>query len=236
MTNIVTANDFLSLDLTQSWQISSPSLKSLSKPSGPPAVSLGYLWNSHSSLYLYGGEFSDNPQELPTANSVWEYKIATKEWIEHKDPKSSSGDNAEKAGQSIQRSAEGSGFSVPNLGRGWFFGGHQDFLTTEGWSNQVDRIYIKSLLEFTYPGYSNEAVDDLKDGKKAGDDGVYRNITEGGLQNSGSFPERADGVLVYIPGFGAEGTLIGMTGGDNDTFVRFPTVRPTQRLMLDRPK
>ncbi|KAL5392693.1 hypothetical protein DPSP01_000396 [Paraphaeosphaeria sporulosa] len=217
-------NDFLSLDLTKSWQISSPSLTSLSKPSGPPAVSLGYLWNSHSSLYLYGGEFSDDPQELPTANSVWEYKIASKEWVEHKDPKTSSGDHAEKAGQSVQRAAEGSGFSVPNLGRGWFFGGHQDFLTTEGWSNQVERIYLKSLLEFTYPGYSNEAVDDLKNGKTAGDDGVYRNITEGGLQNSGSFPERADGVLVYIPGFGAEGTLIGVTGGDNDTLAQMNVI------------
>jgi hypothetical protein len=69
------------------------------------------------------------------------------------------------------------------------------------------------------PGYSNDAVDDLKDGKTAGEDGVFRNITEGGLQSSGSFPERADGLLVYIPGFGAEGTLVGVSGGDNDTFV-----------------
>lgn len=177
------------------------------------------MWNSHSSLYLYGGEFSEDPQASPTANSLWEYKIASKEWVEHQNPKSSGGDNAEKAGQSIQRAAEGSGFSVPNLGRGWYFGGHQDFLTTKDWSNQVDRIYLKSLLEFTYPGYSNEAVDDLKGGKTAGDGGVYRNITEGGLQKSGAFPERADGLLVYVPGFGAEGTLIGVTGGDNDTFV-----------------
>lgn len=83
----------------------------------------------------------------------------------------------------------------------------------------MERIYLKSLLEFTFPGYSNDGVDDLKDGKKAGDDGVYRNITEGGLQGTGSFPERADGILVYVPGFGTEGTLIGVTGGDNDTFV-----------------
>ncbi|KAL1595223.1 hypothetical protein SLS60_009911 [Paraconiothyrium brasiliense] len=217
-------NDFLSLDLTKSWQIAGPSLTSLPTPSGPPAVSLGYLWNSLSSLYLYGGEFSEDPQGTPTANSVWEYKISSKEWVEHKDPKSSAGDNAEKAGQSIQRAAEGSGFSVANLGRGWYFGGHQDFLTTEGWSNQVERIYLKSLLEFTFPGFSNEGVDDLKGGKTAGDDGVYRNITEGGLQNSGSFPERADGVLVYVPGFGAEGTLIGVTGGDNDTFAQMNVI------------
>ncbi|KAJ4347129.1 uncharacterized protein N0V89_011067 [Didymosphaeria variabile] len=217
-------NDFLSLDLTKSWQVAGPSLTSLSQPSGPPAVSLGYLWNSLSSLYLYGGEFSEEPVESPTANSLWEYKISSKEWVEHKDPKSSAGDNAEDAGQSIQRAAEGSGFSVAVLGRGWYFGGHEDYLTTKDWSNQVGRIYLKSLLEFTFPGYSNNAVDDLKDGKTAGEDGVYRNITEGGLQSSGSFPERADGVLVYIPGFGAEGTLIGVTGGDNDTFAQMNVI------------
>ena len=48
---------------------------------------------------------------------------------------------------------------------------------------------------------------------------VFRNITTGGIQDSGSFPERADGLLTYVPGFGDEGLLIGFTGGDNDTFV-----------------
>lgn len=152
---------------------------------------------------------------------MWEYNIGNKQWIEHTDPKSSAGDNAEGDGQSIQRAAEGAGFSVANLGRGWFFGGHLDTFTTEGWSNQIARIYLKSLLEFTFPGYSNEAVDSLGDGKTAGQDGVYRNITEGGIQDTGSFPERADGILVYIPGFGDEGILLGLTGGDNSTFVSF---------------
>ncbi|KAF2639983.1 hypothetical protein P280DRAFT_24370 [Massarina eburnea CBS 473.64] len=217
-------NDFLSLDLTKSWQISNPSLTGLPKPSGPPAVSLGYLWNSHSSLYLYGGEFSEDPKESPTANTLWEYNVSNKQWIEHKDPKSSAGDNAADAGQSIQRAAEGAGISVANLGRGWYFGGHLDDYTTEGWSNQVPRKYLKSLLEFTYPGYSNDAVDDLKDDNKAGQDGVYRNITEGGLQGTSSFPARADGTLVYIPGFGDQGTLLGLTGGDNDTFAQMNVI------------
>ncbi|PVH94235.1 kelch repeat protein-like protein [Periconia macrospinosa] len=212
-------NDFLSLDLTKSWQIANPSLTGLPRPSGPPAVSLGSLWNSHSSLYLYGGQFSDTPKRSPTSNSLWEYKVKDKEWIEHKDPKSSAGDNADDAGQPVQRASEGAGFSVANLGRGWYFGGHLDDFTTEGWSNQVPRVYLKSLLEFTFPGYSNEAVQDLKNGKKAGNEGVFRNVTEGGLQGTGSFPARADGTLVYIPGFGDQGTLLGLTGGDNDTFA-----------------
>jgi len=94
-----------------------------------------------------------------------------------------------------------------------------DFLTTEGWSIQTPRLYLKSLLEFTFPGQSNNAVESLGDGKTAGSDGVWRNITYGGLQNTASFPERADSSLVYVPGFGKEGLLIGLTGGDNATFV-----------------
>ncbi|KAF2845395.1 kelch repeat protein-like protein [Plenodomus tracheiphilus IPT5] len=217
-------NDFLSLDLTKSWQVSSPSLTGLPTPSGPPAVSLGQLWSSHNSLWLYGGQYSDSPKTAPGPNSIWEYNIGSKQWFEHKDPKTSAGQNAEGDGQSVQRAAEGAGFSVSTLGRGWYFGGHLDDFTTEGWSNQVARVYLKSLLEFTFPGETNNAVESLQGGKTAGADGVFRNITEGGLQTSGSFPSRADGALVYVPGFGAEGILLGLTGGDNDTFTQMNVI------------
>ena len=83
---------------------------------------------------------------------------------------------------------------------------------------------MKSLLEFTFPGYSNNAVDTLRDGKKAGDGGVYRNITEGGLQDKAGFAERADGLLLYIPGFADEGLLIGLAGGTNDTFTQMNVI------------
>ncbi|KAJ8107655.1 hypothetical protein OPT61_g8717 [Boeremia exigua] len=217
-------NDFLTLDLTKSWQISNPSLTGLPQPSGPPALSLGYLYSSHNSLWLYGGQYSDSPAEKPGPNSIWEYNIGSKSWVEHKDPKSSAGTNAEDDGQSIQRAAEGSGFGVTALGRGWYFGGHLDDFTTEGWSNQVARVYLKSLLEITFPGHSNDAVDSLKDGKKADKEPVYRNITTGGIQDTGSFPERADGLLTYVPGFGSEGLLVGFTGGDNDTFAQMNVI------------
>jgi len=121
---------------------------------------------------------------------------------------------------------------VSTLGRGWYFGGHLDDFTTQGWSNQVARVYLKSLLEFTFPGATNKAVDSLKEGKTAGSDGVFRNITQGGLQTSGSFPSRADGALVYIPGFGAEGILLGLTGGDNDTFVSTKVRGKTRSIEL----
>ena len=133
----------------------------------------------------------------------------------------------------MQRSAEGSGFSVTTLGRGWYFGGHLDFLTTEGWTNQIGRVYLKSLIEFTFPGFSNNGVDDLKNGKTAGSDGVYRNVTEGGLQDTAGFTERADGLLVYVPGFGSQGILLGLTGGINDSFVRSLN-NPTQCPALTR--
>ncbi|ORY12612.1 hypothetical protein BCR34DRAFT_482332 [Clohesyomyces aquaticus] len=217
-------NDFLTLDLTKSWQISNPSLTGLPRPSGPPKVANGYLWSSFDSLWLYGGEYSDDPVATPDPFSTWEYKISAKQWIEHKDPKSSGGLNAEADGQSIQRSAEGAGFGVATLGRGWYFGGHLDYLTTNGWSVQNPRVYLKSLIEFTFPGFSNSAVNSLQNGKTAGEDGTWRNVTEGGLQESAGFTERADGLLLYVPGFGDEGLLLGLTGGTNATFTQMNVI------------
>ncbi|KAI5257344.1 hypothetical protein E4T42_00978 [Aureobasidium subglaciale] len=217
-------NDFLSMDLTKSWQISTPSLIGLPQPSGPPSVSNGFLWNSHESVFLYGGEFSDSPVDPPTAFSLWEYNAMSSEWIEHTNSTTSSGTNAQSGDQSVQRAAEGAGASVPGLGRGFYFGGHEDTHTTEGWSNQVARIYIKSLIEFTFPGYQNSQVTSLSDKKAAGSDGAWRNVTDGGAQDSAGFPERADGLLVYIPGFGDQGILLGLAGGTEDTFTQMNVI------------
>jgi len=217
-------NNFLSMDLTKSWQISNPSLTGLPQPSGPPNVSNGFLWNSHESVFLYGGEFSDKPLDAPTAFSLWEYNAINSQWYEHNNPTSPSGDNAQSGDQSVQRAAEGAGASVPGLGRGFYFGGHEDTHTTEGWSNQVARIYIKSLIEYTFPGYQNNQVSSLSDNKAAGSDGAWRNVTDGGAQESAGFPERADGLLVYIPGFGDQGILLGLAGGTADTFTQMNVI------------
>lgn len=212
-------DDFLTLDLTTTWNISDPTFKGLPRPSGPPAIANGYLWNSHQSLYLYGGEFSDTPVESPVAFAMWEYDIGSSQWIEHSNPQTSAGKNSEDAGIPVQRVAEGAGVNVPSLGRGWYFGGHEDFLTTEGWSYYVGREYLRSFLEFTFPGATNDDVDDLAGGKTAGSDGVWRNITNAGKQDTAGFTERADGIVVYIPGFGDDGILLALGGGTNDTFV-----------------
>lgn len=71
------------------------------------------------------------------------------------------------------------------------------------------------MIEYTFPGV-------------AGPEGIWRNITEGGLQDSAGFPERADGVLVYVPGFGKEGIILGLAGGTNETFV-------SKRISIPRP-
>jgi len=182
-------------------------------------VSLGYLWNDYNNLYLYGGQFSDTPFVEPESMSLWKYNIPSKTWIEYQSPVTSQGKYSDGGDVPVQRAAEGAGLSVPELGLSWYFGGHLDMHTTQGWSNQIARHYLKSLLEFTHPGYTNELVDSLGGKSGAGDGGVFRNITEGGLQSHPEFAERADSVLVYVPGWGEMGILIGLGGGSWDEFA-----------------
>lgn len=217
-------NDFLTLDLTKTWQIASPSLTGLPQPSGPPAVALGYLWNSYDSLYLYGGEYSWKPAVSPAAYALWEYDIASQSWIEHSGPTTSDGNSAPSNDEAVQNAAEGAGVTVPSLGRGFYFGGHQDGYTTEGWSQSIYRIYLQSLLEFTFPGYANTQVSALSGGQDAGTTGVWRNVTDGGDQSDVGFTERADGVLIYVPGFGAQGLLLALAGGTNTTYTQMNVI------------
>ncbi|KAI9883859.1 MAG: hypothetical protein M1823_004350 [Watsoniomyces obsoletus] len=217
-------NNFLTVPLTSSFQAGSPPIKGLSQPSGPPPVANGYLWHSLTSLFLYGGLFSDSPDQVPSPFSLWEYDIPSSSWKEHKNPKTSAGNNSEPAGRPIERAAEGAGLSVPELGRGWYFGGHLDFYTTPGWSKMVPRLYLKSFIEYTFPGAQNEGVEELEGGKTAGNEGAWRNITQGGLQSEAGFTRRADGVLVYIPGYGSEGIIINLAGGTNASFTQLNVI------------
>ncbi|KAK5075551.1 hypothetical protein LTR64_001758 [Lithohypha guttulata] len=202
-------NDLFSVDLTKSWQISSPSITGLPTPSGPPAVSLGYLWQSTDDLFLYGGQFSDNPAASPVPFSLWSYNVKSSSWTEHDNPRL--GD-----GSAVQRAAEGAGVSVPNKGLGYYFGGHLDGYTTQGWSQWIPRVYLPSMLEFTMPGFSNS----MANVSPAGSDGAYRNITVG----SAGFPERADGSLVYVPGYSEEGIIVGLAGGTNQSFTQLNVI------------
>ena len=167
---------------------------------------------------MYGGEFSDTPVLSPVPYSLWSYDIASSTWDRAQNPQTSAGDDSDGGGQPVQNAAEGAGLTVPSLGRGYYFGGHLDVHTTAGWSLQTARVYLTSLLEFTFPGYSNPSASN--NNQPAGSSGLFRNITQGGLQDTASFPERADGVLVYVPGFGADGIILGLAGGNNDTFTQ----------------
>ncbi|KAK2861465.1 hypothetical protein FQN49_004170 [Arthroderma sp. PD_2] len=218
-------DNFLTLDLKSGWSISAPKLTGLPRPdNGPPPVSNGYLWNSYNSLFLYGGEFSDKPATDPVDFSLWEYNIPSSSWIEHKNPTTSSGTNSAADNTPVQRSAEGAGINIPELGRGWYFGGHLDGYTTKGWSQSIPRVYLKSMIEYTFPGFTNSGVEIDTEDKRAGPEGAWRNITEGGLQDSAGFTERADGVLVHIPGFGKEGIILGLAGGTNATFTQLNVI------------
>lgn len=212
-------NYFITLDLTKDWDVASPRLKGLERPDGPPEVSMGYLWNDYNNLYLYGGQFSDSPYVEPGAESIWKYSVKDATWTEFASPKTSAGNFSEPSDVAVHRAAEGAGLSVPELGLSWYFGGHLDWSTTPGWSKDTDRVYLKSLLEFTHPGYVNSGVAALSAGTGAGSQGAFRNITRGGVQQAGRFPERADGVLVFVPGWGRLGVLIGLAGGTADNFT-----------------
>lgn len=214
--------------LTQKWDIAQPPLAGLPQPSGPPEVALGYLWNSYDSLYLYGGQYSWKPPVAPEPFTLWEYQIDSQSWIEHTDPVTSSGESAPSSDQPVQRAAEGAGVSVPSLGRGFYFGGHLDEYTTPNWDDRIKepvwRVYLQSLLEFTFPGYSNNQVDTLSDGQEAGSEGEYRNITVGGVQADDGFTRRADGLLIYVPGFGPEGILLALAGGTNVSYTQMNVI------------
>ena len=209
-------NDFLSLDLTKSWQISSPSLNTLPHPSGAPAVSLGALWASQDTLYLYGGEFSSSPPTDPDPFVLWEYETPTSTWTYQPTPSATAaGDGYSNAGGLVQRAAEGAGTSSVGIGRGWYFGGHLDGYTVAGWSQSVPRVYLKTLLEYTFPGYPDPTANNAP----APATGTFRNISTSSSDSSG-FPERADGVLIYIPNIGSQGILVGLAGGTADTFTQ----------------
>ncbi|GAA5898705.1 uncharacterized protein JCM6883_003397 [Sporobolomyces salmoneus] len=206
-------NALVSIDLSTEWNTGTPPISlveaATSNYSDPPAVSLGTLWPSSdgSTLYQYGGQFSDSPvvPSVP-AQQVFAYEIEKGEWS-----------TVETTGDNVGRTAEGSATIVPGLGTdgdnvGFYFSGHQDFLTTQGWSNQVARIYLNSMVEF-----------DL--GSKS-----MRNITSysGSASTSNSSTplsaplNRGDGTLTYVPNLGTDkkGILVSIGGATDERYVQ----------------
>ncbi|GAA5936076.1 uncharacterized protein JCM15063_002700 [Sporobolomyces koalae] len=205
-------NALVSIDLASDWPTGTPKISLVEAAtdnySSPPAVSLGALWPSADgkTLYQYGGQFSDSPAvpSVPAQNVV-AYDIERASWS-----------TIATTGDTVGRTAEGSTTYVPGLGEngenvGFYFSGHQDFLTTQGWSNQVARIYLNSMVQF-----------DL--GSKA-----MKNITSysGSAHTSNtSTPlntplNRADGTLTYVPNLGTDqkGILVSIGGATDRQYV-----------------
>lgn len=212
-------SNFLSISLADTFQISSPPIKAISgKDAGTPPVANAYLFssltgNGDGELYLYGGLFPDKPFVRPSENSVWKYSIKDNSWSEIKQAGFKISDDTEQ--KYIDRAAEGAGISIPERGLGFYFGGHLDGYTTRGWEQSIPRVYLKSLLELRFPGGTNGDVGEGQVG--------FRNVSEGSGLDKVGVPERADGVLLFVP-WGKEGLLVGIGGGRNDTFVRSPSI------------
>lgn len=161
-------------------------------------------------LYIYGGLFSDQPPVRPTENTIWRYTISGNFWsVINADSFVITDDSEQKY---IDRSAEGAGVYIPGRGLGFYFGGHLDGYTTRDWDHSIPRVYLKSLLELRFPGGTQE---DIKDGYVG-----FRNVSAGSGLDKAGVPERADGILAFIP-WGKEGLLVGIGGGRNETFVRY---------------
>lgn len=141
-------NYFITLDLSKSFNISSPPLTGLPSPSlppsGPPAISMGALWASSDGDYLYqfAGEFSDDPATAPSVDIMWRYDISGQSWS-----------TVSPGGTSVTRPAEGASCMVPTQGTNGkglavYLGGHLDAFSVAGWSIDVAREYLQSMVIF----------------------------------------------------------------------------------------
>lgn len=94
----------------------------------------------------YGGYFSDNPSVAPDANKLYRFNIPSNSWSA-----------VDTNGDTVTRVAEGAAAVVPAAGNNgssesdptfFYFGGHLDTYTVQGWSVQVPRVYLNSMIEF----------------------------------------------------------------------------------------
>lgn len=104
----------------------------------------------------------------------------------------------------------------PSLNRptsrlGLVFGGHLDDHTVEGWSNQIARVYLDSLVSFDLGSQTFTNITSFSS-----------NATSGGNSAPESAPvHRADGVFVYVPGLGTgkKGIIVAIGGATETQFV-----------------
>lgn len=179
-----------------------------------PAVANGFLWNSYDSLFQFGGRFSDGVTPPPV--SLSDYGIEGKSWAERVEPRTNGGNNSEPANRVLSRPAFGGGVSVTAQGKGYYFGG---LLPSNGNGSSQ---YLRSMVEYTFPGYGNTGVTGLSLNVTAGANGAFRNITTAGIQSQAGFTPRGHNVLQHFPGWGIDGVILSIAGGDNNTGTLMP--------------
>ncbi|BGP26831.1 hypothetical protein JCM10295v2_005792 [Rhodotorula toruloides] len=210
-TNNLWTNALVSLPVDQDWDTGAPPLKLVQKDTGnysyPPAVALGALWASSdgNKLYQWGGQFQDTPSVPPPEARTFVYDIPSNQWSV-----------VQTQGDQVGYAAEGQPAIVPGLGANgdnlaFYSYGHQDDHTTQGWSNQIARIYLSSMIQFDLGSQT------------------FKNITSfsgSGNTSNASTPEsnplsRADGTLSYVPNLGTDkkGILVSIGGATSTQYV-----------------
>ncbi|KAA1135319.1 hypothetical protein PGTUg99_009622 [Puccinia graminis f. sp. tritici] len=201
-------NALLSLDLSTSWNAGSPALslveKDNSNPYSPPAVSLGALWASADGqqLYLWGGQFADNPAVNPGPMNTYLYSIPNRSWK-----------SINTTGDSVLRPSEGASALVPGIGSNgspmaYYFGGHLDWASVAGWSTSTPRVFLDSMVQLDLGSLSWTNYSSFTTASNTN----FVNATVEGTPTI-----RADGTLTYVPSVGpsGKGVLVAIGGGQN---------------------
>ncbi|GAA5922899.1 hypothetical protein JCM1841_003775 [Sporobolomyces salmonicolor] len=203
-------NALVAIALDQDWPTGTPNIRLVQEDNGnysyPPAVALGALWTSANgqTLYQYGGQFSDSPTVPPPAENVFAYDIPSNSWSV-----------VQTNGVRVGRVAEGCPAIVPAQGTdgdnvGYYFSGHQDDHTTQGWSNEIARIYLNSMAKFDLGSKSWTNITSY-----SGDASTSNTSTPITPLN------RADGTLTYVPDLGTDnkGILVSIGGATDSQYV-----------------
>jgi len=200
-------NALVSLDLTKDFSIANPPFNLVKADNGnpydPPQTSLGAMWSSADgkSLFYQGGYTSDNPIVTPDEFKLYQYNVDSSSWSA-----------VQTRGDTVLRVAEGSSAVIPpEQGTSaqpifHYFGGHLDSFTVPGWSNQVERVYLNSMIE--YDGASSTWTNRSTYATTA-------SVTANSTWESAPLL-RADATLTYVPGLGTDGKgiLVSIGGGN----------------------
>ncbi|OAV98673.1 hypothetical protein PTTG_07694 [Puccinia triticina 1-1 BBBD Race 1] len=219
-------NALLSLDLSTSWNAGSPALtlveKDNSNPYSPPAVSLGALWASADAqqLYLWGGQFADNPSVNPGPMNTFVYNIPNRSWK-----------SINTSGDSVLRPSEGASALVPGIGSNgapmaYYFGGHLDWASVAGWSTSTPRVFLDSMVQLDLGSLSWTNYSSFTTASNTN----FINATVEGTPTI-----RADGTLTYVPSVGpsGKGVLVAIGGGQNFQSVSQNSNRSIDNSALD---